>query len=491
MFICLAVGMDDAYVIIDHAERSRSAENEWTINLVTTMVGAGSSTLMTTLTSVTAFSVAAITSTLEGIRIFSINTAVAIFLVWVTAVTIFSAWVVLSDRLTPPTRSDLSRSLKLRWQALWDFLTALGSCGKSGVYDAECAATPGKSPPAPEVNTSISNTTNGKSGVIGTHTEGWLTHRLRVLTKKFSELTTQNRYFQALVVLAAVILTGVTIYGWTELRFEHNTRTLLPDNSYLRKTLDAQYEYFPESRLQIQFIFTNQDFTQPKTQRAMMEQYKLVLISSAVAPNSTDFWLPTFLDFVRNNASAHLTTDGFVTSEHFMDNIRAFFSVEEHRIYLQDIMFSANTAGRVAATRFITWQVATPGDIDQEIFNMRALQSIGKDGTSVYCMMYQYFSRNDTIKKTGFQNIAYSLIAVMLVAIAFLLKHNAAYTILITVLVGLTDAQLIGLMAAFGMEYNSVTVVITQMAIGKETLCEASTNSSEKKHCKIKNCYKK
>ena len=169
-----------------------------------------------------------------------------------------------------------------------------------------------------------------------------------------------------------------------------------------------------------------------------------------------------------------------------MDNIRAFFSVEEHRIYLQDIMFSANTAGRVAATRFITWQVATPGDIDQEIFNMRALQSIGKDDTSVYCMMYQYFSRNDTIKKTGFQNIAYSLIAVMLVAIAFLLKHNAAYTILITVLVGLTDAQLIGLMAAFGMEYNSVTVVITQMAIGKETLCEASTNSSEKKHCKIK-----
>ena len=196
MFICLAVGMDDAYVIIDHAERSRSAENEWTINLVTTMVGAGSSTLMTTLTSVTAFSVAAITSTLEGIRIFSINTAVAIFLVWVTAVTIFSAWVVLSDRLTPPTRSDLSRSLKLRWQALWDFLTALGSCGKSGVYDAECAATPGKSPPAPEVNTSISNTTNGKSGVVGTHTEGWA----------YTQTTSRNE----------------------EVQWAHNTKQVLP-----------------------------------------------------------------------------------------------------------------------------------------------------------------------------------------------------------------------------------------------------------------------
>ncbi|CAM9203139.1 unnamed protein product [Chrysoparadoxa australica] len=444
-FVLLGIGVDDMFIIVAAFEAT-----DPTLPVEERMSRAlGRCGLSVTYTSVTdcfALLLGSMSS-LPAVEYFCYYMGTAIIFDYILQVTAFAAFLAY----------DADRQLSKRW----DILCCLK--GEPSVEEApqhpksttdEFKAPEGNDGPELPSEAEVPEQESGIPAASKNHTTGILhcfcgeiyaPFLLRPIVKTF-------------VMLLAVSLLGVCIWGVTEVQEGFDVLDLTTDGSYAKSYGDRskpQGLFFDDTNLYVGLYLPDLAYEDPQVQQQMRD-----LVQEALADRHTSEplsnWMETFL----------AENGGSVPADQFYTTLTAWLQLPLSQRFQDDIVFSED--GRIKTSRLVLVHVDTP-DTETRLDAMLGLRAI-MDANDLapddfaFTPQYVFTEQFVVMFRETISNFGLVLVAVLIFSIMVL--GRLRYAVLAVVMVAIVDLEILASIYFWGLKINSITGIELVMAVG-------------------------
>lgn len=448
-FILLGIGVDDAFVIVNayNRERKVSRKSETNADLIIrsgkALARAGASITVTSLTDLVAFGISA-SSSLPALASFCAYAAVGIVFLWVFASTFFSATLVLDERRQRDNRRECL-----------------------------CCLTRGE----PD-----------EDGKEKEEESGFEEDFISTYFRNIHAPTILSNFGKAAVLLIFSGLLGFGIYGAINLSVEDTQRAFIPSDSYLTDYINAADEYFPDTGIDLYFVFEGgSDIYSKRENLANLKDRltglsgKAPYIAEPTSENTYQNVMTGLSSFLTTSGSAAiggatLGADGWPTSEEDFFTTLSNYVTGPGAKYITDLSYSDDN--KLEALRVKSRYVALTkpkgsdiiDDADRQIDAMDATRDMvdawGDDLPSVTTFSEKFLAIEGfkIIRKELFLNVGLALAAVTI--IVFFTVASPLTSIIISLNVAFCIVEILGFMYALGIAIDSVSVINIVLAVG-------------------------
>lgn len=442
-FVLLGLGVDDAFVIVNAFNRERTVPRSHETNkdladrAKRSLVRAGSSILVTSLTDIVAFAISA-SSGLPALASFGAFAAICIFFLWWFASTFFSACLVYDER----RQRDNGRELL-------------------------CCLTREK-----EVEDEPNQ-------------EG----RMPKLLRNYYAPYLLSKVGKVMTILCFSGLLSFGIYGATQLSVEDTQREFIPDGSYVLDYFDAADTYFADEGLDLYVtfeessnIYANRESLSELNSRLTGLSTAPPYISEPVSEEAYRNVMDGFSQYLETNGTdaiggAELGEDGWPTSEaDFVSTLKLYASIiGPGSKYVQDVSFSedgtALDAFRVKLEYIKLVKVndgKVSGDANKQIDAMDATREMvaswSEQPVFPYSERFINIEGYKVIQEELFLNVGLALACVTV--IVFCTVANLVSSLLIALNVAMCVTEILGFMWVMGIVIDSVSVINLVLTVG-------------------------
>lgn len=455
-FILLGIGVDDAFVIVNAMNRERlvprSAENNAHIQKRTSkaLARAGASITVTSATDLVAFAISS-SSRLPALASFCAWSAISITFLWFYASTCFTSTLVLDERRQRDNRRECFCCLTRKSK--------------------------------PENENDVEEEEGFEENAISRYFRHY--HGPAILSK--AGKTAVLLFFSGLLAFG--------LYGTFNLSVEDTTREFIPSTSYLKTYLEANDEYFPNTGIDVYFVFEDSyEIFMHRRQLAKLGQERLSGLSSQAPyiaePVSEEAYrnvITGFHDYLEQNGAkrlgnVELGSDNFpVNHDDFVSALRRYASwTGPGNMYARDVMYDdVDDNKQIEAIRVkaeyvrLTKVKKGTGDIiddsDRQIQAMDKTRQLALDWYDlppvfVYSEQFINVESFKIIQKELYQNVGLAIFAVAVIVLITVASPVTAA--LITLAVACCIIEILGFMFALGIAIDSVSVINIVLAIG-------------------------
>jgi len=418
-FIMLGIGIDDTFVIMaamDATDPTAAARDR----VSKAVARAGTSILVTSVTDLVAF-LAGATSMLPALRNFCLYAGVGIFFDFVLQVTLFVAMIVLDLRRQEKGRADCCCCYTPKNQDI-------ECCG--------CSCLPATCTDTPESSIAV-----------------------RVMGDYLPRLILSPAGKATVLILAAGFFCGGVV-GMLKVPSDFNIEWFVPDTSFVKDVYELRDNEYDGTEMPIGlYLLGNVDyFTHLDDIRAVTAKLRAndnvdaALVVSWL--DVFDSWLPT------TTISPPTDTASFTSA------VATFIVSPKGRPVSRFLRF--NTDGTIRAMEI----QAALKDVDGlggRVDQMDSVRNICDDAPSsldcrVWSFPFVFVEGQKVIKQETIQNILIAASCVFCVCV--LLLANVWMAFLILCMIALVDIELLGMLYAAGLAYNSVSAIFLVLAIG-------------------------
>jgi predicted RND superfamily exporter protein len=270
------------------------------------------------------------------------------------------------------------------------------------------------------------------------------------------------------MVVVAVITAGILaggIAGMPNLKTDFDMEWFTPDDSYYQDTYDVQEKYFPSGTGYPVYVFTKTgSYYTAHNDRTMDALYQRTLDNSWV-DRSISNWYTGFIAADANRASKVYSSESQFAAE-----LQTYLQPSAAGArYSRDVIFetaASGTAIGIRGTRAMYLAVTTNTG-GEDIKLMKSVRSTVNGYTLdsfVFSKPLLYFDGLDVIAGETIQNV---LVACGIVFVVMLLMlADILASVLVVAMVGLVDVCLLGYMAHWDLDFNSVTAINCVIAVG-------------------------
>jgi len=420
-FILVAIGIDDAFVLssaFDATDESLPMVDR----ITKAMSHAGMAITVTSATDLLAFSLGSITR-IPAVQWFCIYAAVSILLIYLLHLTAFVALLVLDSQRVAARRADICCCVCLK------------------VDD------------------------DGPSASSAENPNNWI--------RKYYAPALLHRGTKAAVL---AVFTGWTVYMGilaSDLGTDFDLKDLTPDSSYLREFYVAQEDTFGSSLFGIptRVYFKDVDYSDASVQaeiEALSERFlDLETVSTSIP---LDSWHRDFSGWAIQQLpyNTSLSTDGqFVVGNQFIPAVIAFLQQPQYQRHVVNVILNDDNS-QIVTSRVSAFHVdLAPGILDQQAFTETsdlASSSTMDPKPFILAPPYPFFEQQSFMVSEMVTNLALCLVAVIVVCSVTLI-HPLAVAIITFVLCAVF-IDLLGSLALWGLDLNTISGINLIMAIG-------------------------
>jgi len=420
-FLCLGIGIDDMFVIVQCWFNNKAEENPG--RNLHEMIGnalkhAGVSITITTLTDVFAFSVGAITR-MPGMESFCITTAIGLASIYILQITWFTAFLSLDEKRIKSGRDGVIPCLVHK-----DFKPSAFS------------------------NIDI-------SGKI-----------LKVYAKLMG-----SRVFRAVVIVISLGLLGLGVWGSTLIKQKFDPELLLPTDSYLREWIETHDEMFPSNGWEAHV------YTGPIDHTNMVNMDKLVnrmeeMVANGKMIRRVHPWWRNLKNYARDTKRIQNFHD-FLNPKDFNMIISDFLYSEAGAFLKKDFKFDGELvcgepAPPILATRFSFQFFPFEGPSQTVPAKNEINRLVRESGVSAtaftHVKIYAAWETDEIIGNELWRNIGLAMACVAVVTLVLL--ANLRICLLVLMCVVLTLVDIVGMLHFWGLTIDIITCVTIVLAIG-------------------------
>jgi Niemann-Pick C1 protein len=289
-------------------------------------------------------------------------------------------------------------------------------------------------------------------------------------------------YLPVSVVIVIVFfgLTGLSIYGATNLRQGLDQVTALPSDSHMVSFFFKQREYL-DIGPPVYFVTKQVNYSDPAVQDKLFESFDTVSRTEYIDRGSIQFWLDDFSKWAATKeCSGHSISTRTIPPEHFYQWLTEFLNQDTCcKVYgqitpmcgfkfRQDIKFDANhtsirSSRMLVQTTTLRSQADFINSMKAAFFTSNIVQTPEFEYYP-YSIYYIYFAQYMYLPEVAALNIMIALGAVVVVTLLILASPISSVYILLVLL--MIDIDLMGIMAVWDIYVNAVSVVNLVMSIG-------------------------
>jgi predicted RND superfamily exporter protein len=415
--VLLGIGADDCYVIMGQYTREQGTPQE---RVVKALTKAGASIAVTSMTDCLAFA-CGLLSTLPALRDFCIFAAIGIMFDFLYQTTFLTAIIFFRARSTENNRPD--------WLCCCTTVEpeATGCC--------------------------ICTRTNEKGEAEG------LSRRALNAVTRFT-LSTPGT-ITVLLVTAGLVAGGVA--GLPKLKADFDIKWFIPDGSEYKEMYDAMDKYFPTSGGYPVGIYTKSgDYAAAHSDGSLTALYTRVSSCSAT-DRGIGNW---YTDFT---SDAGRSTRAKASNAAFTSELKTFVGSTAGKRFAKDIVFITDSAGAaigIIASRVLYFLKETKSG-GEDIKQVEAIRGCVGDtplNALAFAFPLLFIDGLEVVDRETIQNVIIACACVFLVTLVMLADLLAATMVLL--MIALVDVCILGYMAHWGLDFNSVTAINLVLAVG-------------------------
>jgi predicted RND superfamily exporter protein len=430
--VLLGIGVDDSYVIMGEYTRTKGTPKE---RVVKALTKAGTSIAVTSTTDIIAFA-AGVSSSLPALADFCIFASIGILFDFFYQCTFFCALLTLRARGTESNRPDWLCCIKVDPEATGCFGCSAPICSRKG----KCVCCP--------------CSWEGEDGESNSVT--------RSLLNKMTKFTLSPVGNGVVAVVTVGLLAG-GVAGIPNLKRDFDIKWFTPDDDAYTETFDIADQYFPTLGGLPVYVYTKEgSYSQAHSDGSLSTLYQSAQSCSWVDSNIGNWYTDFTTDAVRsNNAKA---SDAAFASE-----VYSFINSVAGARFQGDVMFNKDSTGNVVSVDGTkAMYIAKPtknGGEDIEMMNAVRDCVDGKALSSFpFNSPFLYFDGLAVVDTECIQNVVIACACVFVVALILLADLFAA--LLVLLMIGLVDICILGYMAHWELDFNSVTAINLVLAVG-------------------------
>ena len=403
-FLVVSIGIDDMFILVD--EYDRQTDNMAPRDRVKfTLSKVGSTITMTTLTDVIAFYVSTTTS-FPAIRYFCIYVALCISIEFILQVTLFVAFMTFDSIRIYQGRSDMLPMLRVR--------------------DRNCC-----------------NMTS-KSSIADRVMKTYATYLLKWPVKIF-------------VIALSLCMIGGGIFGCFHINNEFDRSSLALPGSYFLNYVHIFEKNFPQTvPVDIQ-ITTKIDYSNPAVRQEVSKAVRIAYDTGYYLPRNIS-WVAEFEKYV---TKYHVAANG----NHFTTALASFLSVPEFQQHKLDVI--TDQFNNIVASRIIVFYKNNSNSEFQKDAMLRLREDLKSKLTidmSISSNFFIYFEQYAIVVNEVIWNLIPVAAVIIIIMLPFCI-HPLIVLILLMCFASLI-VELFGLMYAWDVQLNSLSMINLVMAIG-------------------------
>jgi len=430
--VLLGIGIDDGYVIMGEFGHTKGSPEERVIKAITK---AGSSIAVTSVTGIVAFA-GGTTSSLPALRDFCIFASVGIFFDFFYQTTFFIGFLVLRARGSANNRPDWLCCIKVDPESTGCFPCPGPVCSRNG----QCVCCP-------------CTKTQEDGEDIGLNRRG-----LNAITN--FTMTTAGTIIVAIVT--AGLLAGACA-GIPNLHVDFDIKWFTPDDHVYADVYKTQDKYFPQTGGLPVYVYTQSgNYAAAHSDGSLAALYERVSADTWIARGISNWYLEFAKDTGRRMRSKASETA-------FVSELHAFVTSPAGARFGKDISFAMDGTGAPtgingARTMYIAKE--TKSSTEQIDMTKTTRASVGGKPLNAFAFerTFLYIDGTAVVDKETTNNIIGAGICVFLVNIVMLADPVAALFVLL--MIGSVDICILGYMAHWDLDFNSVTAINLVLAVG-------------------------
>jgi hypothetical protein len=281
---------------------------------------------------------------------------------------------------------------------------------------------------------------------------------------------------KAVVILLFGAALGAHLYGVTRVDEEFRLIDVVPDDSYLRAHNRLSLERFGVGNLRVGVYFRDVDLSAPGMQQQALHFIDTARFSAAFEPAPLQSWLHVFVTWYRANATHNATLDasGFLVGPAFYEALRVFLGRPQFYDFGEDLYWNGERTSLLASRAFILHVPLPSSDASKEALRaskalaaqhpLNAARTPATYRALLFNEWYVFMEQFLVIFDQLVSNLLVSLTVVMLIATLVLV--HPGLVLIVTAVVAMMDAHILGSFWWWGLSVNSVTVIQLVMAVG-------------------------
>mmetsp|Transcript_31411 Transcript_31411/g.55522 ORF Transcript_31411/g.55522 Transcript_31411/m.55522 type:complete len:888 (-) Transcript_31411:376-3039(-) len=418
--VLLGIGVDDCYVIMEEYSRATGMPRD---RVVQAMAKAGTSIAVTSMTDTVAFA-AGVSSSLPALRDFCIFAAVGIFFDFLFQCTFLVAILVYRARATADNRPD--------WICCIQVDPESTCCGNT------CCRCIGEN----------------KNGEV----EGLTQKALNRITK-----WTLTPIGSIVVVVVTLALVTGSVLGLPNLKTNFDQKWFTPADAAYTDVYEVQEKYFPTSGGLPVYIFTQSgQHAAAHKDGSLAALYQRVSSCSSI-DRSVGNW---YVEFAKDTARSARSE---ASEAAFAYEVKAFVSSPSGARFAKDLIFDTETDGQesgIRASRALYIMVESQSGEDDIRMTKSVRSCVDRKPLNAFpfATPFLYFDGLAVVDNETIQNVIVACACVFIVNLIMLADVFAASLVL--VMVGLVDICILGYMAHWNLDFNSVTAINLVLAVG-------------------------
>jgi len=415
--VLLGIGVDDGYVIMGEYAHAKGSPQERVIQALTK---AGTSIAVTSMTDMVAF-IVGVSSTLPALRDFCIFAAVGIFWDFFYQSTFFTGILLLRAQGSANNRPDWLCCMKVD-------------------PESKCICCPCT-----------------KENAAG-ESEGLVRRGLNKVTK-----FTMTPIGLAVVAFVTAGLVGGACAGLPSLRVDFDIKWFTPDDHAYQDVYKTQAKYFPAVGGLPVYVFTKSgDYAAAHSDGSLAALYQRMSADKWIARGLGNW----YTDFVKD---AGRSTRGKVSDTAFASEVSTFMKSPAGARFSKDVSFSTDSNGAptgIRGARAMFFAKPTKDGLEQIALTETTRASVGGQPLEAfpYSMPFLYFDGLAVVEGETIRNIIGAGICVFVVNVIMLGDIFAASLVLLMIM--FVDVCILGYMAHWELDFNSVTAINLVLAVG-------------------------
>eukprot|EP01025_Chloroclados_australasicus_P031754 TRINITY_DN3212_c0_g2_i12.p1 TRINITY_DN3212_c0_g2~~TRINITY_DN3212_c0_g2_i12.p1 ORF type:complete len:838 (-),score=67.46 TRINITY_DN3212_c0_g2_i12:303-2816(-) len=461
-FLLLGLGIDDSFIIIGaYFKQIQTDDSSPTVELriSNTMSASGTSITVTSITDLATFAIGR-WSDLPALRDFSVFAAFGILFTYLYQIIFFTAVLALDAR-----REDRAKK----------GAKYMGFGRLHQEHDIELKSKQQIKKDATSQPVTTGNCVNNKNNSAGGEQQKFQNRKccgvgdfdiskptiISMVIGQYLPMVTLSTPGKIIFILLEIGLVVAGIYGATRVRMDFQYREwFVPDGSWLKDAFNLEREYFDGNTVPF-YVYTKQgDYFENRDQlKALAYQMGInEYVSNQLPVESWYLSYDTWLDIQNFTAN---------DEQQFYEYLQIFLE-NEGKVYEDNIIFDTSDNKSIISSRIRLYTVHiqdSQHSIDVlDSYRETASKSAPSFSPIPYAFQFLFWDGFRVITQQTIRNVVIAGVTVFVITL--LLLANLLATILVLLMVVMTDICLIGFMWYVGLTFNTVTAISLVLAVG-------------------------